>query len=58
MNESGSKICRFCDGNREIGELIEMLQKNWPSIKKKVLVRDLLKFLFLLKELDLVEFEG
>jgi len=58
MNESGSKICRLCDGNHKIGRLIELSQKSWPSVNTKVLVRDLLKFLFLLEELDLVEFEG
>ena len=58
MNESGSKICRLCDGTHKVGELIESSQKNWPSVEKKVLVQDLLQFLFLLQELDLVEFEG
>jgi hypothetical protein len=58
LNVSGSGICRLCDGRHNVGELIALSRKKWPSSSKGVLVTDLMRFLFLLEELDLIEFEG
>ena len=58
LNISGSEICRLCNGKRKVGELLTWLKKEWRSVPDEVLVKDLMKFLFLLEELDLVELVG
>ena len=58
LNSSGSRICRLCDGRHSLVEIIALSRKKWPLSSKKVLIRDLVKFLLLLEELDLVAFEG
>jgi len=58
LNISGSKTCRLCDGNYNVGEIITQLKNEWHFLSEKVLVKDLLRFLLLLEELDLIEFVG
>jgi len=58
LNNSGSSICKYCDSKHSVEEIIALFKKEWPSLTKEVLVTDLMKFLLLLEELDLIEFEG
>jgi hypothetical protein len=58
LNPSGSKICKLCDGEHDIQTIINQFIKEWSFLPEEVLVRDLLKFLLLLEELDLIEFVG
>lgn len=58
LNGSGSGICKLCDGKHSVGELMARSRRKWPLSSKEVLVIDLMKFLLLLEELDLIEFEG
>ena len=58
INISGSIICKFCDGQMNVEQIIEKLRKNWDFLPKETLEKDLLSFLLLLEELDLVEFCG
>jgi hypothetical protein len=56
LNPSGSKIIRLCDGKTKTGEIMTQLRKEWNSIPGGVLVKDLMQFMLLLEELDLIEF--
>lgn len=58
FNISGSMICKLCDGEHNIRDLISELRKEWPSEREDVLIRDLIRFLLLLEEIDLIEFRG
>ncbi|MHA2208428.1 MAG: PqqD family peptide modification chaperone [Candidatus Thorarchaeota archaeon] len=58
LDAYGSQICRLCDGEHTIGDLIPLLRRDWHILPQSVLVRDLLAFLLLLEELDLIEFVG
>ncbi|MCP8305162.1 MAG: PqqD family peptide modification chaperone [archaeon] len=58
INSSGSKICRLCDGERSIGDIIVEIKAEWNFVPEKNLVKDIIKILLLLEELDFVEFEG
>jgi hypothetical protein len=58
LNVSGSKICRLCDGEHTIEKIISQLKNEWHLQPEKVLVRDLMRYLLLLEELDLIEFVG
>lgn len=55
-NASGSRICRLCDGKHTIGDMIARSRKKWHSLPEKVLAKDLMRFLLLLTELDLIQF--
>jgi len=56
FNNLGSRICKFCDGKRTVGEMIAMTSEEFQGISHQVLNEDILKFLLLLEELDLIEF--
>jgi len=58
LNSSGSEICRLCNGKHTIRGLIVWLKKEWCFIPDEILVKDLMQFLLLLKELDLLEIIG
>ncbi len=55
INRTGSEICRLCDGQKCIGTIISDLKPLWPDVSGSVLTRDLVSFLLLLEELDLVD---
>jgi hypothetical protein len=55
MNSSGSRISRLCNGNHTIGEIITR-SKGRRDVAEETLVEDVMKFLLLLEELDLIEF--
>ena len=56
FNKSGSRICKLCDGKHCTEDIITMSKKEWPSLTNNKLVIDLMRFLLLLEELDLIEF--
>lgn len=56
INPSGSLICRLFDGQTNVLGIIEILKGKWDFLPEEVVVNDLLPFLFLLEELDLLEF--
>lgn len=58
LNFSGSGICKLCDGRHSVGDLMALSRVKWPLLSEEVLVVDLMKFLLLLEELDLIKFEG
>jgi hypothetical protein len=58
LNNFASSICRLCTGKHNIEEIIAWSRKEWPSTSPQVLVKDLMKFLLLLEELDLIKFVG
>lgn len=58
INSTGSEICRLCDGERSISSMILDLKALWPEVPGMVLTRDLVSFLLLLEELDLVDMAG
>ena len=58
INSSGSKICRLCDGENSIGDIIAEIKAGWNFVPEKTLVEDIIKMLLLLEELDFIEFEG
>ncbi len=55
LNSSGSTICRLCEGNLCIEEMLEELKLQWPFLPEEILLNNLLSFLLLLQEMDLVE---
>ena len=59
MNISGSKICRLFNRKSTVAEIITQFKREWAHQKSdKILIRDLVRFLLLLEELDLIEFLG
>ena len=59
VNYSGSKICKLCNGKYTIAKIITKFRKEWASQKPDdTLTKDLMKFLLLMEELDLIEFLG
>jgi hypothetical protein len=58
LNDSGSRIARLCNGKHPIREMIARSKKESPSVPEETLVNNLMKFLLLLEELDLIEFVG
>ncbi len=57
MNNAGSRICRLCNGKNSIGEIINRSKRRHVQAEE-ILVEDVMKFLLLLEELDLIEFRG
>lgn len=57
-NKTGSEICRLCNGKHTIGEMIGQSKRKWRFETEEILTKDLMKFLLLLEELDLIEFKG
>ena len=58
FNSSGSKICRLCNGKNSIENIISLAGKKRNYAPKETLVKDLMKFLLLLEELDLIQLVG
>ena len=59
INDSGSSICRLCDGKHTVAGVIARFKKEWANQKlDEGLTLDLIKFLFLMEELGLIEFVG
>ncbi len=56
FNSSASKIIKMCNGKTRIEDLLHKLQEDTIFSKTDVLVRDLMQFLLLLEELDLIKF--
>lgn len=56
INFSGSIICRLCDSQLNVEQIAEKLQEMWIPLPEEELMNDLMSFLLLLEELDLVEF--
>jgi hypothetical protein len=55
MNSSGTTICRLCEGEIDIEMICKELNSLYPSIEKSIILNDLLSFLLLLEEMDLLE---
>lgn len=58
LNHTGSCICELCDGKIAIDEIVTLLKKKYSLVTKESITKDLVGFLLLLEELDLLEFEG
>jgi hypothetical protein len=59
INNSGSKICRLCDGKYTVARIIARFKKEWATQKSdEGLTLDLMRFLLLMEELGLIEFVG
>jgi hypothetical protein len=57
LNDSGSKICKLCNGKNTVTKIIQRFSKEWTTEKTdEILTKDLMKFLLLLEELDLINF--
>ncbi|MGB9175949.1 MAG: hypothetical protein WCB46_04345 [Methanoregula sp.] len=56
INPAGSQICRLCDGRHSTGEIFQEMKKIWGSLPEKTLITNVMSFLLLLEELDLIEF--
>ncbi|PVX23288.1 MAG: hypothetical protein CW691_11040 [Candidatus Bathyarchaeum sp.] len=54
LNDTGSKICRLCDGEHTIKDMLNIFHKKWSSLPRKRLETDFLQFLLLVEELDLI----
>jgi hypothetical protein len=57
MNRTGSRICRLCNGECSVREIINKSKRRY-MVAEEVFLQDLMKFLLLLEELDLLEFRG
>ena len=58
LNSMGSMICRFCESEMDIEEISRELKRMYPSVSEYILLKDLLSFLLLLDEMDLIDFSG
>lgn len=57
MNRTGSRVCKLCNGEHSVAKIIAKFRKEWTSQKSdETLTKDLMKFLLLAEELDLIEF--
>jgi hypothetical protein len=56
LNPAGSRICRLCDGRNSTGEIFQEMKKTWRGLSEKTLITNVMSFLLLLEELDLIEF--
>ncbi len=56
LNPIGSDVCELCDGEHSVRDIIGDLKTEWPSMPDKIIIKDLLKFLLLMEELGLIEF--
>jgi hypothetical protein len=56
LNSTGSTICRLCEGKMDIDGISGELNRIFPSVDNHMLLKDLLSFLLLLEEMDLMEF--
>jgi len=57
LNSTGAAICRLCDREMDINSISRELNGLFPSMDYNVLLKDLLSFLLLLEEMDLIEFD-
>lgn len=58
LNHAGSRVCEFCNGKLDVDEIVTLLKKEYGLVTKESITKDLMTFLLLLEELDLLEFEG
>ena len=56
LNYSASRIAKMCDGKTNVEKLLRLLKKDETFERTGHLVEDLMRFLLLLEELDLIEF--
>jgi len=56
FNKSGKVICLLCDGKHKFRDILSKAIESFPAEDTKQVIRDVLVFLLLLEELDLVEF--
>ena len=56
FNHHGSQICRLCDGISTVGQIVASSAKERPTVIERALTEDIIRFLLLLEELDLIEF--
>jgi hypothetical protein len=54
FNPLGSKICRVCDGKHSVRKILKIFKTKTPTVADTVLQTDILKFLLLLEELQLI----
>ncbi len=45
LNETGAAIVRLCDGERSLNEIVELLSKNYGSVERGTLMREVMHFL-------------
>lgn len=55
FNHTGSKIIRLFDGEHNLKEILNEFKKEWSAVPEKELEIDLIQFLLLVDELDLIE---
>jgi len=58
LNHTGSRVCELCSGKLAVNEIVTLLKKEYSLVTKESITKDLVGFLLLLEELDLLEFEG
>lgn len=58
LNSTGSTICKLCEGKIDVESISRELNRMFPSVSDYILLKDLLSFLLLLEEMDLMEFNG
>jgi hypothetical protein len=56
INPSGSAICRLCDGRNTTAAIIRHMKKSWKFLPEAAVLDNVMPFLLLLEELDLIEF--
>ena len=56
FNCFGSKICRACDGEHSVRRILKVFETENPTVPDKELHTDIMKFLLLLEEIDLISF--
>jgi|ERR1035441_396671 len=54
FNRVARRICTLCDGRNTVSHVVKGMAKAYPGQPPEVVIKDALKFLFLLKELDLL----
>ena len=58
LNSTGTTICKLCEGKMDVDDISKELNGMFPSTDGYILLKDLLSFLLLLEEMDLMEFNG
>lgn len=58
LNQTAAGICRQCEGQQDVNSISTRLKEMFPAIDDNTLLTDLISFLMLLEEMELMEFKG
>lgn len=58
FNKTGTEIYNLIDGEKNIGEIIEIMKNNYSSTDPQVIIQEVIKFLFSIKNIGAIRMKG